>query len=117
MTVNPVAAAKREIGKRIKVASKVHPEKSFPCVPLAEVPNLLRAMRAYVGTPVTRSLLWLVALTACRTGDEQVDDDRGHSHREEERFLVGHRRCAGMQEGPHALRSHCAAGRHRTHAA
>ena len=34
-----------------------------------EAPQLLRAMRAYVGTPVTRALLWFVALTACRTGE------------------------------------------------
>jgi hypothetical protein len=26
-------------------------------------------MREYVGTPVTRTLLWFVALTACRTGE------------------------------------------------
>jgi len=66
---NPVASAKREITKRVKAASKLHPEKRFACVPIAEVPHLLRAMRAYVGTPVTRSLMWLVALTACRTGE------------------------------------------------
>jgi integrase len=69
VAINPVASAKREIGKRIKAANKTNPGSSFPCVPLAEVPHLLRAMRAYIGTPVTRSLLWFVALTACRTGE------------------------------------------------
>jgi integrase len=69
VAINPIASAKREIGKRIKAAAKTHPEKSFPCAPTAEVPHLLRAMRAYVGTQVTRSLLWFVALTACRTGE------------------------------------------------
>ena len=66
---NPVAVAKREINKRVRAARKTNPEQNFPCVPVAEVPQLLRAMRSYVGTPVTRSLLWFVALTGCRTGE------------------------------------------------
>lgn len=66
---NPVAMAKREISKRLKVATKANPEEHFPCVPRKEAPQLLRAMREYVGTSVTRSLLWFVALTACRTGE------------------------------------------------
>ncbi len=66
---NPVALAKREISKRLKVAGSANPEEHFPCVSVKEVPQLLRAMREYVGTPVTRSLLWFVALTGCRTGE------------------------------------------------
>ena len=66
---NPVVVAKREISKRVKAARKANPEKNFPCVPVAEVPQLLRAMRSYVGTPTTRALLWFVALTACSTGE------------------------------------------------
>lgn len=66
---NPVALAKRELSKRIKVAKSANPEAHFPAVPAKELPQLLRAMRAYVGTPVTRSLLWFVCLTACRTGE------------------------------------------------
>lgn len=66
---NPVALAKRELSRRFKVAMAANPEVHFPCVAPKEVPQLLRAMRAYVGTPVTRSLLWFVALTACRTGE------------------------------------------------
>lgn len=66
---NPVSVAKREINKRVKAARKANPEKNFPCVPVAEVPQLLRAMRAYVGTPTTRTIMWFVALTACRTGE------------------------------------------------
>ncbi|MDQ2917977.1 MAG: integrase arm-type DNA-binding domain-containing protein [Pseudomonadota bacterium] len=69
LSSNPVAAAKREINKRVKAARKSNPEESFPCVPVAEVPQLLRAMRSYVGTTTTRSLLWFVALTGCRTGE------------------------------------------------
>lgn len=66
---NPVALAKREINKRVKAARKANPEENFPCVDDSEVPQLLRAMRAYIGTSTTRSLLWFVALTACRTGE------------------------------------------------
>ena len=80
---NPIAIAKREINKRVKAASKGSPSTNFPCVPQGEVPQLLRAMRSYVGTTVTRSLLWFVALTACRTGEarfatwEEFDLDAG----------------------------------------
>ncbi|MCC6195168.1 MAG: tyrosine-type recombinase/integrase [Burkholderiales bacterium] len=66
---NPVALAKRELAKRFKVATRAHPEENFPCISLKEAPQLLQAMRVYVGTPVTRSLLWFVAMTACRTGE------------------------------------------------
>ncbi|MBX7259890.1 MAG: integrase arm-type DNA-binding domain-containing protein [Candidatus Hydrogenedentes bacterium] len=66
---NPVAAAKRLTFARIKAATAANPEESHPCVPPAEVPQLLRAMHSYVGTPVTRTLLWFVAMTACRTGE------------------------------------------------
>jgi len=66
---NPVAIAKREINKRVRAASRTNPAKNYPCVPSSEAPQLLKAMRAYVGTPVTRSLMWFVAMTACRTGE------------------------------------------------
>jgi integrase len=69
LPANPVAMAKREINKRVKAARKVNPEEEFACIPIVEAPQLLRAMRSYVGTPVTRTLLWFVALTACRTGE------------------------------------------------
>ncbi len=69
LPTNPVAMGKREINKSVKAARKVHPKENFACVPVAEVPQLLRAMRSYVGTTVTRSLLWFVALTGCRTGE------------------------------------------------
>lgn len=66
---NPVALAKRELTKRFKVARAANPEEHFPTVSRKEIPQLLRAMRAYVGTPVTRALLWFVCLTGCRTGE------------------------------------------------
>lgn len=66
---NPVALSKRELSKRFKVAQAATPEEHFPCVTKDEIPQLLRAMRAYVGTPVTRGLLWFVCLTGCRTGE------------------------------------------------
>jgi integrase len=80
---NPIAIAKREINKRVKAANKASPPINFPCIPQGEVPQLLRAMRSYVGTTVTRSLLWFVALTGCRTGEaryatwEEFDLDVG----------------------------------------
>lgn len=67
--LNPVALAKRELSKRFKIARAANPEERFPAVPVKEIPQLLRAMREYVGTPVTRSLLWFVCLTGCRTGE------------------------------------------------
>jgi integrase len=66
LPANPVAMAKREINKREKAARKADPEERFVRVPIAEMPQLLRAMQSYVGIPVTRALLWFVALTACR---------------------------------------------------
>lgn len=66
---NPVALAKRELSKRFKVAKAANPEEHFASVPTKEIPHLLRAMRAYVGSPFTRALVWFVCLTACRTGE------------------------------------------------
>ncbi len=66
---NVVRLAAADLKDRFKRAHRDHPEKSHPTIPMAELPQLLRAMRTYVGTPVTRSLLWLIALTACRTGE------------------------------------------------
>jgi len=66
---NPVALSKRELSKRFKVAQTANPEQHFPCVAKEEIPQLLRAMRSYVGSPVTRGLLWFVCATGCRTGE------------------------------------------------
>jgi integrase len=80
---NPVALAKKELTRRFKVAQKANPKENFPCVPRDDIPQLLRAMRAYVGTPVTRAFMWFVCLTGCRTGEarfatwREVDLDAG----------------------------------------
>jgi integrase len=66
---NVVRLAAADLKDRFKRAHRDHPEKSHPTIPLTELPQLLRAMRTYVGTPVTRSLMWLITLTACRTGE------------------------------------------------
>ena len=70
LPTNPVSVAKREINKRVRAARKAHPEKNFACVPVAEVPQLLRAMRSYVGTPTTRIL-------SVVRGIDRVPDGRG----------------------------------------
>lgn len=66
---NVVRLAAADLKDRFKRAHRDHPGQSHPTVPMAELPQLLRAMRTYVGTPVTRSLMWFVALTSCRTGE------------------------------------------------
>lgn len=66
---NVVRLAAADLKDRFKRAHRDHPEKSHPTLPMAELPQLLRAMRTYVGTPVTRSLMWLITQTACRTGE------------------------------------------------
>ena len=66
---NVVRLAAADLKDRFKRAHRDHPEKSHPTIPMAELPQLLRAMRTYVGTPVTRSLMWLITQTACRTGE------------------------------------------------
>ena len=66
---NIVRLAAADLKDRFKRAHRDHPEMSHPTIPMAELPQLLRAMRTYVGSPVTRSLMWLIALTACRTGE------------------------------------------------
>jgi len=66
---NVVRLAAADLKDRFKRAHRDHPENSHPAIPIAELPQLLRAMRTYVGTPVTRSLMWFIALTACRTGE------------------------------------------------
>ncbi len=50
-------------------ALKQKPKRSHPCVDIDELPKLLRAMRAASGDPVTLSAMWLLALTAVRTGE------------------------------------------------
>jgi integrase len=80
---NPVALSKRELAKRFKVAQAANPEEHFPCVSREQIPQLLRAMRAYVGSPTTAGLLWFVCLTGCRTGEarfatwNEFDLDKG----------------------------------------
>jgi len=80
---NPVAVARREIGKRVKSAKRDNPARHFPCVPQDEAPQLFKAMRCYVGSPITQALLWFVAMTACRTGEarfavwSEIDLDAG----------------------------------------
>jgi integrase len=66
---NVVRLAAADLKDRFKRAHRDYPGISHPTIPMAELPQLLRAMRTYVGTPVTRSLMWLIALTACRTGE------------------------------------------------
>lgn len=66
---NVVRLASNDLRDRFKRAHRDHPEEVHPTIPITELPQLMRAMRTYVGTPVTRSLMWFIALTACRTGE------------------------------------------------
>jgi len=45
------------------------PVKSQACIPPAELPALLKAMKAYQGDGLTRAAMWLLALTFVRTGE------------------------------------------------
>jgi integrase len=69
LSANPVAVAKGELRKRFDAARRARPAENFPTINPKEAPALLAAMRAYRGSVVTQSLLWVVALTACRTGE------------------------------------------------
>lgn len=66
---NVVRLAASDLRDRFKRAHQDHPEEVHPTIPMSELPQLVRAMRAYVGSTVTRSLMWFIALTACRTGE------------------------------------------------
>lgn len=64
---NPVALTKRAFSARLRQARKSQPKESMPCIPVAELPGLLRAMSAYTGP--AGKLLRFVALTAARVGE------------------------------------------------
>jgi integrase len=58
-----------EFSERKRLALKANPRRSFAAVSPAELPELLRAMRAYSGSDVVRLGLRLLALTLVRTGE------------------------------------------------
>jgi integrase len=67
---NPVQPLKREFTKRLGVARRTTAVERHACVDPHDkqaIAALLRAMRGYQGTPSTRTLMWLLALTAVRT--------------------------------------------------
>jgi len=64
-----VAPTSREIGKRLKAARVANPTEHYACVPPGEAPSLMRAIRGYQGSPVTRAGLLLLAYTFARTGE------------------------------------------------
>lgn len=68
-TTDVVTPTSLEFKRLRRGALKNKPKKSHPCVSLTELPVLLRAMRAAPGDPVTLSAMWLLALTAVRTGE------------------------------------------------
>lgn len=59
----------RETTKRIAAAKKVNPPRNLPHVRPAEAPGLMRAIRGYQGSPVTRAALLVLAYTFVRTGE------------------------------------------------
>ncbi|TXL67276.1 DUF4102 domain-containing protein [Zeimonas arvi] len=59
----------RETTKRIAAAKKVNPPRNLPHVRPAEAPGLMRAIRGYQGSPVTRAALLVMAYTFVRTGE------------------------------------------------
>ncbi len=64
--VTPVS---KEFARLKRGALKARPRRHFPCVAPADVPALLRAMRAYPGDPIVKSATWLLAYTGLRTGE------------------------------------------------
>jgi hypothetical protein len=52
ITINPVAIAKREIGKRIKAATRLSPNSALSLRAPDGIPATARAMGSYVGMPV-----------------------------------------------------------------
>ncbi len=69
---DPVALIKREFSRRMKQARRNAPRQNFATVATADAPALFRALAVYPGSEVTRSLVWFVALTACRTGEARA---------------------------------------------
>lgn len=68
-TADVVAPTSREISKRVKAARVLNPPEHHACVPLAEAPALMTAIRNFGGSPVTRAALLLLAYTMVRTGE------------------------------------------------
>ncbi len=68
-TVDVVTPTALEFKRRRRNALRVKPKRNFPCVPVVGLPPLLRAMRASTSSPVVTSALWLLCLTAVRTGE------------------------------------------------
>ena len=68
-TSDVVTPTSLEFKRLRRGALKNKPKKSHPCVSLDALPALLRAMQVAPGDPVTTSAMWLLALTAVRTGE------------------------------------------------
>jgi integrase len=70
------------------------PEKHHSCIKPAELPDLLRAMAAYEGEPMTRRAMHLLAMTFVRTGEliaakwEEIDFARAEWHIPKERMKM-----------------------------
>ena len=70
------------------------PDKHHPCIPPAELPELLHKMDAYQGEPLTIAAMHLLALTFVRTGEligakwEEIDLDRAEWHIPKERMKM-----------------------------
>lgn len=70
------------------------PDNHHACIPPAELPELLRAMKAYKGDILTCSALHLLALTFVRTGEligakwEEIDFNRAEWHIPKERMKM-----------------------------
>lgn len=69
-------------------------EKHYPCIPPAELPELLHKMDAYQGEPLTIAAMHLLALTFVRTGEligarwEEIRFDRAEWHIPKERMKM-----------------------------
>jgi len=64
-----VAPTSREIGKRLKAARIAKPAEHYACIPPGEAQALMRSIRGYQGSPVTRAGLLLLAYSFVRTGE------------------------------------------------
>jgi len=69
-------------------------KKHYACIPVAELPAFLQAMKAYSGEHLTRAALQLLALTFVRTGEligaqrSEIDFDRAEWHIPKERMKM-----------------------------
>jgi integrase len=69
-------------------------QKHYACIPLAELPALLLAMKAYSGDHLTTAALQLLALTFVRTGEligaqwSEIDFDKAEWHIPKERMKM-----------------------------